>query len=103
MSCYVPAWVKTDQQRFPRARLQNGQAMEILSAFDNENCQADARAFAALMRHIRKIDGGRHTVIMVQVENEVGMLEDARDHSDAANKAFNLPVPKELIACPRLT
>ncbi len=99
MSCYVPAWVKTDQQRFPRARLQNGQAVEILSAFDNENCQADAQAFAALMRHIRKIDSGRRTVIMVQVENEIGMLQDARDYSDAANKAFNQPVPKELIDC----
>ncbi|MGA2916257.1 MAG: DUF5597 domain-containing protein [Sedimentisphaerales bacterium] len=99
MSCYVPAWVKTNQQRFPRARPQNGQAMEILSAFDNENCQVDAQAFAALMRHIRKIDGDKHTVIMVQVENEVGMLQDARDYSDSANKAFNLPVPKELIDC----
>jgi len=71
--------------------------MEILSAFDEANCQADARAFAALMRHIRKVDDKAHTVIMVQVENEIGMLTDARDHSDAANKAFAQPVPKELM------
>ncbi len=97
MSCYAPQWVKTNQQRFPRARLRTGQAMEILSAFDKANLDADASAFAALMRHIRKIDGRKHTVIMVQVENEVGMLEDARDYSDEANLAFKQQVPKELI------
>ena len=88
MSCYVPQWVKTDQKRFPRARLKNGQAIEILSAFSNANLDADMKAFAALMRHIRKADSKKHTVIMVQVENEIGMLGDARDYSDAANKAF---------------
>ena len=35
---------------------------------------------------------------MVQVENEVGVLNAARDFSEAANKAFNAPIPKELIA-----
>lgn len=98
MSCYAPQWVKTDQQRFPRARLQNGKAMEILSAFNDENCDADARAFAALMKYLRKVDEGKRTVIMVQVENEIGMLTDARDHSDAANLAFNQQVPSELTA-----
>jgi hypothetical protein len=97
MSCYAPGWVKTNEQRFPRARLQSGKAMEILSAFDNENCRADANAFTQLLRHIRKIDDQKHTVIMVQVENEIGMLEDARDHCDAANQAFEQQVPKELM------
>lgn len=97
MSCYAPAWVKTDQQRFPRARLKSGQAMEILSAFNGANRDADARAFAELMRHIRKVDSEAHTVIMVQVENEVGMLTDARDYSAVANQAFGQQVPKELI------
>ena len=38
------------------------------------NWQADARAFTALMRHILQVDGNDHTVIMIQVENEVGVL-----------------------------
>jgi hypothetical protein len=33
---------------------------------------------------------------MMQVENEVGVLGDTRDHSDAANKAFAGAVPAEL-------
>jgi beta-galactosidase GanA len=97
MSCYAPVWVKTNQQRFPRAQDKNGKGMEILSVFSSENRDADAHAFAALMSHIRKIDKKKHTVIMVQVENEVGMIPNARDHSAIADELFNKPVPKELM------
>jgi len=97
MSCYAPTWVKTNQDRFPRAQNKDGNGMEILSAFSDENRKADARAFTALMRHIREVDGQEHTVIMVQVENEIGMIPDARDHSIMANNLFNKPVPKELM------
>jgi hypothetical protein len=97
MSSYVPAWVKTDQQRFPRAETSDGKGVEILSPFSDANCDADSRAFAALMRHLREFDGSKHTIIMVQVENEIGMIPEARDHSAIANKLFSEPVPKELM------
>src|SRR6201994_3202459 len=73
MSCYAPAWVKKDQRRFPRSEERGGRGMEILSPFSRENVETDARAFAAFMRHLREVDGRDHTVIMVQVENEIGM------------------------------
>ena len=95
MSSFAPAWVKANQDRFPKAQLQNG-SVEILSTFSENNLQADARAFAALMRHVRQVDKN-HRVIMVQVENEVGMLGDSRDRSPAANQAFGKPVPGELM------
>lgn len=88
MSCYAPMWVKRDVKRFPRAMTRSGKPLEILSAFSEEVLQADLRAFTALMRHLRDADAGTGTVAMVQVENEVGMLEDARDHSPLAEKAF---------------
>lgn len=97
MSCYVPYWVKKDYERFPRARDKTGRGLEMLTAFSEENLMADANAFASLMRHIRRVDGGRRTVIMVQVENEPGMIPDARDHCLAANEQFEDPVPKELM------
>src|SRR5437764_4963804 len=97
MSSYIPLWVKQDYRRFPRVELQNGQTVEVLSTLDEANWQADAMAFTALMHHIREVDGGDHTVIMMQVENEVGVLGDSRDRSDAANRAFAGPVPQELI------
>ncbi|HTU11373.1 MAG TPA: DUF5597 domain-containing protein [Allosphingosinicella sp.] len=87
MSSYVPAWVKRDQTRFPRARAADGTAQEILTPFAAANVEADARALRALMAHLAATDRGR-TVIMVQVENEIGMIPDARDHSAEGNAAF---------------
>src|SRR6266496_1195972 len=97
MSCYAPAWVKTDQRRFPRSQEATGRGMEILSPFSKENLDADARAFAAFMRHLREVDGQDHTVIMVQVENEIGMIPDSRDRSAVAEKLFKQSVPAELM------
>jgi beta-galactosidase GanA len=97
MSCYVPSWVKTDTSRFPRSRDSQGQAMEILTPFATASRDADARAFAALMGHLREADSAQHTVILVQVENEVGMIPEARDRYPAADAAFAGPVPAELL------
>lgn len=97
MSCYAPLWVKTDQARFPRARDAQGRALEILTPFSDENLKADTKIFAALMKHIRMIDAGHHTVVMVQVENEIGMIPDARDHSKVAGQQFAAGVPSELL------
>jgi beta-galactosidase GanA len=98
MSCYAPAWVKTNQGRFPRAQQQSGAGVEILSAFSANNLAADVKAFRALMRHIKEIDGNDQTVIMVQVENEIGMLTEAREYTAEANKAFNSEVPADLVS-----
>ena len=97
MSSYPPLWVKKDTHRFPRVILKDGNPVEILSPLGKESMAADARAYAALMRHIREVDGDAHTVLMMQVENEVGVLGDSRDRSSAANQAFDAPVPKELM------
>lgn len=96
MSCYVPSWINRDQRRFPRAAQSDGTTLDILSALSSKNLDADSNAFVALMRHLRAIDSTTHTVIMVQAENEVGMIPEARDHSPAANAAFSAPVPAAL-------
>jgi beta-galactosidase GanA len=97
LSSYPPGWVKRNFERFPRAQTSGGKSIELLSPLSDVNRDADARAFAALMRHIKEVDGRQHTVIMIQLENEVGMHGDSRDRSPAANKAFEGPVPKELM------
>ncbi len=97
MSCYVPSWVKKDDERFPRTTGKNGKSQEIISAFSNEAVKADCKAFAALMKHIKEIDATRQTVIMVQVENEVGMLGPAKETIPAALKFFNSNVPDDLM------
>lgn len=95
-SSYAPDWVKRDFTRFPRVQLRNGSGTERLSPFSEANQSADARAFAALMRRIRENDGQAHTVLMIQVENEVGVIPDARDYSERANAAYREAVPREL-------
>ncbi len=97
MSCYAPCWVKQDPARFPVVRLANGERTQILSAFSSEVLEADKRAFVALMTELRKLDERDETVVMVQVENEIGMLGAAREHGDAANAAFSGPVPEMLL------
>jgi hypothetical protein len=81
----------------PPHRVTGSLSIEVLSPLGEASRDADARAFAALMRHIKAVDGRAHTVIMIQVENEVGMQGDTRDRSPAANKAFEGPAPKGLM------
>ncbi len=98
MSCYTPVWMKTNSKRFPRTYDSTGRSHEIFSVFGKETLEADKKAFAALMKHIKEADAEEHTVIMVQVENEIGMLTTAREISKTANGFYNSQVPKELSA-----
>ncbi len=97
MSCYAPLWFKENYKKYPRAYTQGGKPLEIASAFSEAVCEADLRAFSKWMQHIATADKEEGTVIMIQIENEIGMLEDARDYSREANKAFNAPIPVKLM------
>lgn len=95
MSCYAPLWFKTDVKRFPRAETAEGKPLEIASAFSDNVFQADCKALVKLVEHIKAVDTD-NTVIMLQVENEIGMLESARDHSSLANHEYAKAVPEAL-------
>ena len=97
MSCYAPAWFKTNYQRFPRAYTSQGKPLEIASAFSSNVLRADSTAFTTWLRHIVATDK-HNTVVMLQIENEIGMLESARDHSPVANKLFEAEVPQQFIS-----
>ena len=96
---YVPLWIKQDPKIYARARMigANGRPVDSASPFSRELLEADKRAFVALMRHLKTIDP-QHTVIMVQVENEAGTWGAIRDYGPAAQKAFESPVPAEVLA-----
>jgi hypothetical protein len=97
LSSYRPIWLKRDPERFPLVRTADGHRVQVLSAFSAANRDADAKAFAVLMRHIRQIDLEHRTVVMVQVENEVGILGPSRDHGDEAHHTYEGPVDSEFI------
>ena len=102
MSCYAQAWFKQDTKKYPRAMTRSGKPLEIASAFSEEVFQADCRAFTRLMEHLAAKDKGIGTVSMIQIENEIGMLEDARDHSPLAEKAYRQQVPDRLLKALKL-
>jgi hypothetical protein len=97
ISCYTPEWVKTDLKRFPRAETTPGTPSWTVSPFGREIRECDARAFSRLMVRIREVDGNGNTVILVQVENESGILNAPRDVSPLAETAFAGRVPEKLL------
>ncbi len=97
VSSYAPDWVKQNPKRFPRAESATGEELEILSTLGVESLRADSTAFSSLMKHLKEKDQDRHTVLMVQVENEVGYLGRGRDRSAEANRLFEGAVPAKLL------
>ena len=96
MSCYAPEWFKRDVKRFPRAHTSEGAPVEEASSLSKNVLEADKRAFCHVMAYLRDHDALEQTVIMVQVENEIGMIEVPRDYSANATRLYQSAVPKQL-------
>jgi Domain of unknown function (DUF5597)/Glycosyl hydrolases family 35 len=95
---YAPQWVKTDPKRFARVIRADGEPIDVLSANARSNLDADKAAFVAFMRHLKTLDAGEHTILLVQVENESGIIGSPRDFSPESNKEFAGPVPADMLA-----
>ncbi|WP_020652435.1 GH35 family beta-galactosidase [Massilia niastensis] len=95
---YLPEWVKFDNKRFPRMIDKDGKTVYSHSPFGEATLAADRKAFVAMMEHIKRIDAKQRTVIMVQVENEVGTYGVARDYAPRAQAVFEQPVPQAVLA-----
>jgi len=95
-SHYTPEWIKLDQQKYPFVVNKDGQTLDSPSTFSPARLEADKTAFRALMRHLKLADP-EHTVLMVQVENEVGVWGGVRDHGPEAEKAYAGQVPEALV------
>lgn len=96
-SGYAPHWVMRDTKRFPRMKNEKGENRPYLSNFSENLLNADAKIFSKLMEYIKEIDSREHTVLMVQIENEIGLLGDSRDRSPVAEELFRRDVPAELV------
>jgi hypothetical protein len=95
---YMPLWMKHEPQKYPNLTGKKGQPIDSPSPLSEATRDADAKAFAAFMRHLKNADDAQHTVIMVQVENESGAWGSVRDYSAKAQKLFESPVPAALTA-----
>lgn len=107
---YAPEWVKRDLERFHRGQIVKGKnkagrrvsptlpvtiPYTTISYLSENAMQADARAFGKMMQHVREYDEAYGTVVTVQVENETGLLGNAREVSNEADAAFAGEVPQE--------
>ena len=97
-SDYVPRWVKKDTEKYFRIEKANGEKLNIISPLCSIAVEKDARAFKEVMRHIKAVDGAEHTVLMMQVENEIGILGTDRDYGKFATTLFQEEVPSVIKA-----
>ena len=95
-SHYMPEWMKLESKKYPNIIGKSGQPVDSPSPHTQAAMEADAKAFAEVMRYLKKADQ-QHTVLMVQVENEPGAWGSVRDYSANAQKLFEGAVPKELL------
>lgn len=95
-SMYVPSWVKQDSETYFRAEKCNGERMTTISPLCTAAVERDRRAFTAVMERIHSLDEEENTVIVMQVENEIGLLGTDRDYSPAAEAAFFASIPEVL-------
>lgn len=95
-SSYVPSWVKRDSTTYFRACYADGSSSDTISPLCEAAVAADAAAFKRLMMYLKAFDEGTHTVIMIQVENEIGFLGSERDYSGAANAVFEAAIPSQV-------
>ena len=98
-SMYVPGWMKKSTEIYFRAEKPDGKKINTISPLCEAAVEKDAAAFAAIMKHIRETDGEESTVIMMQVENEIGLMGTDRDYSVQGQKAFGEQIPAELAEC----
>lgn len=92
-SMYVPRWMKQDSKKYFHARKINGEPLNTISPLCEAAVEKDAYAFSKIMEYIRGEDEEENTVIVMQVENEIGLLGTERDYCEEANTAFQTQVP----------
>lgn len=92
-SMYVPRWMKRDRKTYFHCRKIGGEETAAISPFCKEAVRRDQQAFTSLMSFLKENDTGR-TVIMLQVENEIGLLGTERDYSPAAQELFLKELPQ---------
>jgi len=93
---YAPMYIVSDEKTYPRAVDADGIPHHNAISYDySAVIERETAAFRAFMRHLKEVDSEAHTVLMIQVENEIAVFgEDRhnpklwRDHSTASNQRF---------------
>src|SRR5260370_15346370 len=90
-------YIVSDEKTYPRAVDADGVPHHNAISYDYEPIIGrEIAAFRAFMQHIKQVDSQTHTILMIQVENEIAVFgvnrhnpKLCRDHSLAANQLFS--------------
>jgi hypothetical protein len=93
---YAPMYIVSDEKTYPRAVDADGIAHHNAISYDYEPViEREIAGFRAFMQHLKQVDSETHTILMIQVENEIAVFGSDRhnaklwrDHSPAANHKF---------------
>jgi len=93
---YAPMYIVSDEKTYPRAVDGDGVIHHNAASYDYEPIIGrEIAAFRAFMQHIMQVDSQTHTILMIQVENEIAVFgvdrknpKMWRDHSPATSKRF---------------
>jgi len=86
---YAPDFVKSDLRRFRRAHQADGNQLRNFSCpTSSETFAADRTALQAIFKHLKAVDSSHRTVILFQMENEVGILGTDRCYCPSCTKGF---------------
>src|SRR4029077_4218868 len=94
---YAPMYIVQDEKTYPRAVDADGIAHHNAASYDYEPIvEREIGAFRAFMQHIKLVDSQTHTILMIQVENEIAMFGADRhnqkhwpDHSPSSSQRFS--------------
>ncbi len=93
---FAPMYIVSDEKTYPRAVDADGVIHHNAASYDYEPIiEREIEAFRAFLEHLKEVDSQTHTIIMIQVENEIAVFgidrhnpKKWRDHSPAANQRF---------------
>ena len=93
---FAPMYIVSDERTYPRAVDGDGVMHHNAASYDYEPIiEHEIEAFRAFLQHIKEVDSQTHTILMIQVENEIAVFgvdrhnpKKWRDHSSAANQRF---------------
>jgi len=93
---FAPRYVIEDDDTYPRAVDARGTRHHNSASYEDEAIVlAEQAAFRACLAHVKAIDHMSHTILMVQVENEIAVFgadrhnqDEWRDHSPAGERGF---------------
>lgn len=96
LSTYIPKWMKLDREKYPFVRTKTSDLLYSISPFSESAINKDIKAYKELMEFINKYDEKEKTVIMMQIENEVGILHADFDYSHYSIEKISAKVPLDV-------